>query len=294
MTKIGINAESIPEVSCPACGARSQILPGGLFYAETARGANHPLYRCRACSSYVNADTSIFQLEVDHHARMDAIPLGSFKGRMFGAVIHLCGRFRPPPAMLLDVGCSYGAFLEIAHRAGYVGYGCDILPAAVAHVRRLGIAACITTSLHEFNLAPPGSFDVLTCMDTNYYWSNQPAELRAASRLLKPGGIIVIRTSSKSWMISLGRLISKVTPAVGRRILKRSFNDHRFSMPAKSLVRLLEDTGFKVLKVDIMAALHSDGTALSVKANFILGWLIHAVLRNVYTVPGIVIVAARI
>lgn len=283
---------------CPACGYGAGA-PGAAHFAPVfLRLPQRRIVQCPRCRSYVNLGREASGSDAARHEHRvwgppeTGIALGGYKSRMFVEVAALCRELRPAPAKLLDIGCSYGAFLTIAAGAGYEVYGSDILPAAVRHVQGLGFAAAECSSLREFTLTPPGELDIITCLDVNYYWDNQPEELQLAHKLLKSGGLIVIRTATKSWMVRMARAVTCLAPEIGGRVLNRAFNDHRFTMPPVSLQRVLRDTGFNVVRRDIRRALHSDDSDRLVKANFLVGRLMHAFAR-MHLAPGIVLVAQR-
>jgi SAM-dependent methyltransferase len=101
---------------------------------------------------------------------------------------------------ILDIGCGGGR--TIAKMAAVVGdgkvYGIDYSAASVAAARS-GNAPGIEAGRVEIQQAsvsqlpfPDGNFDVVTAVETHYYWPNLEADLREILRVLKPGGALVI------------------------------------------------------------------------------------------------------
>jgi 2-polyprenyl-3-methyl-5-hydroxy-6-metoxy-1,4-benzoquinol methylase len=92
---------------------------------------------------------------------------------------------------LLDFGCGGGRFLECLQRAGWQVTGMDVSAEAVQTVRRkLGVPA-LQGSLPHADLRDE-SFDVITMIHSLEH-VHQPLEvLRAAHRLLAPGGQVVV------------------------------------------------------------------------------------------------------
>jgi SAM-dependent methyltransferase len=216
--------------------------------------------------------------------------LNLFKQRMYQSILkQLTQKVSPAGKRLLDVGCSYGGFMEAAQQAGFDVAGFDIVPAAVAHVKRHGMVAQCCAQVREFDLVRE-RFDVVSVLDANIYWPDQPAELNDIHERLVPGGILIMRIVDKSWMASVGALLQQVSPARGQKLLQRSVNDHRFSMPARSFLRVLESAGFRVISASPRGAIHSDDTSLAVKLSFGLGIALWQTL-GVFLAPGAVIIA---
>jgi SAM-dependent methyltransferase len=254
--------------------------------------------RCPACRCYFSLAPYDLGVEVSHTEttswgqQTSGVALNAFKRRMFLSVLELLERRRAPPATILDVGCSYGGFLLNARRSGYDGFGIDIVPAAIRHVRSAGIPAAVARSIADPDVAPRLPFDIITCLDCNYYWPNQPAELRHAFEALRPGGLLAMRVVDKSWMLTIGLTTMKLDVALGARIARAAVNDHRFSMPVTSLLRLLERTGFEVLHASPEGALHSDDSRWPVKASFALGRLVR-MAGGPFVAPGALVLARK-
>jgi SAM-dependent methyltransferase len=105
-----------------------------------------------------------------------------------------------PRSTVLDVGCGGGKTIEeLARRApeGKV-YGIDYAGASVAVARRTN-AALIAAGRVDVRKGTVSKlpyeaemFDVVTAVETHYYWPDLVADLRETLRVLKPGGRIAI------------------------------------------------------------------------------------------------------
>jgi len=144
----------------------------------------------------------------------------------------------------MDVGCSYAGFITQADKRGYKVYGTDILPTAVDFSKSLGFDVIQASTVVDANFNSP-VFDVITVLDANYYFNNQPLELKIILNKLAHNGILAMRVVDKSWFYSMGIFISKFLPRIGRRIAEKSVNDHLFSMPVSSLLKLLNQQDLK-------------------------------------------------
>jgi SAM-dependent methyltransferase len=133
---------------------------------------------------------------------------------------------------LLDFGCGGGRFLQAMQRAGWQVTGVDASAAAVQTVRQeLGLPV-VQGSLPHAGLTD-GSFDVVT-MNHSLEHVHQPVDvLRAAWRLLAPGGKVVVavpnmdslafRWFGRSWFaLDLPRHLTHFTPDTLRRMLEHA------------------------------------------------------------------------
>jgi SAM-dependent methyltransferase len=105
---------------------------------------------------------------------------------------------------ILDVGCGGGRTLnKLAHLAAQgsvcgVDYAAGSLAVSRAHNRELieqGRVRIEQASVSKLPF-PAGSFDLVTAIETQYYWPDLPGDLREIFRVLKPGGKLVIIAES--------------------------------------------------------------------------------------------------
>jgi len=101
---------------------------------------------------------------------------------------------------ILDVGCGGGQTIKqlaVAAHAGTI-YGVDYSPASVATARRTNAALIqagrVDVRLGTVSALPfdANTFDVVTAMETHYYWPDLVADFREVQRVLKPGGTFAI------------------------------------------------------------------------------------------------------
>jgi SAM-dependent methyltransferase len=92
---------------------------------------------------------------------------------------------------LLDFGCGAGSFLQRMHSCGWAVQGLDTSAEAIQHIRDdLGLPALTGSLPHE--LLEPGSFDAITMWQSLQYVRWPLETLKAARRLLAPGGKVII------------------------------------------------------------------------------------------------------
>ncbi len=286
-----------PVVSnCPACGTPS-VQARHAWKFINPPGQTEWL-RCPSCRSYFMDGEYSLESEIQHTQQMTwgdshhGAQLNQFKQRMYKAILEqICRHAAPNGKSLLDVGCAYGGFMTAAQDAGFDVCGFDIVPEAVAHVTARGMKAQCCGQMKDLTLRS-GPLDVISVLDANIYWPDQPAELREIYGRLAPGGLLVMRIVDKSWMARIGAFLQHVSPARGEKILRRAVNDHRFSMPVGSFLNVLQQTGFRVITASPRGAVHSDQTSLAVRLSFSIGSALWQTL-GVFLAPGAVIIAER-
>ena len=282
--------------TCPACGNNSSQCTKVPFH--TYRGGS-VWYRCLVCGSFFDSEAYDKEKEA-LHTRLNTTygepvlgkDLNEFKMRMYRCVLTLLKRYCPPPAVLLDAGCSFGGFLTIARKAGYEVHGFDILSHAVEYVRSLEIDCEVSYSINDVKRVGDSALDIVSCLDCNCYWPNQPHELHNVFAKLKPGGYLAMRVSDKSWMCALGLIIHRIAPKLGKKILMTAVNDHRFSMPVRSLLNVLHSCGFEVVYASPIGAVHSHKARWSVKLAFVVGSFAWRTTR-IFIAPGALILARK-
>jgi len=102
-------------------------------------------------------------------------------------------RHAPRRGRLLDVGCSAGSFLLAARERGWDARGIDVSPDAVQHASGVhGLDVRVATI--EEAAFPSQTFDVITLFECIEHMLHPDRALRAAARLLRDDGILVITT----------------------------------------------------------------------------------------------------
>lgn len=134
---------------------------------------------------------------------------------------------------ILDVGCGTGS---LALQMGFMGevYGIDNNPVAIQLAQKRGFKRCQVGSALKIPFMD-GSFDVVIAADllSQLTFEESAILLREVKRVLKPGGIFLLRTAAYHW-------------------LRGSHDQHirilsRYSK--QKLYNLLTEGGFKILKL---------------------------------------------
>jgi SAM-dependent methyltransferase len=148
---------------------------------------------------------------------------------------------------ILDVGCATGHFLSrFFHGGGWETWGVDLSKPAIIFAAAKNIRLHVgDTRSAKF---PTGFFDVVTVLDTFYYFQEPLLELQEFKRILKPDGLLVIEVplaGARLWRLTtrLGEFLGG-----GKRALFET-NDHLFFYGTESLSRILVESEFVVLEM---------------------------------------------
>lgn len=288
--------EMMSQRACPVCDIKLNMAALSPIVLSTPRG-DQKWARCPGCRSFFSTGGYNSELEVLHTRTRpwgmaeSGIALNDDKGPMFDAILKALRRFATPGCSLLDVGCSYGGFLQRAKEEGYHVQGMDIVPEAVEYVLRQGIPCECAGSVGDLTI-PVNSLGIVSVLDCNYYWPSQRRELRAIRSLLSPGGIIAMRVVDTSWAIQIGLWLQKWFPKTGRRLCENAVYDHRVSIPVRSLLRIVEEEGFEIVYLSQRDAMPFRRNSLKIKAAYAIGGLAWKA-AGLNLAPGFVFLARR-
>jgi SAM-dependent methyltransferase len=138
-------------------------------------------------------------------------------------------------ASVLDVGCGGGRTIQklAAATDGRV-CGVDHSAASVATSRRtnaLAIAAgrveILQASVSRLPF-PDATFDLVTAVETHYYWPNLIADLSEVRRVLKPGGAALIIAEAYRRRAAAAAVVGPVMRLLGGSYLTADEHRHAF------------------------------------------------------------------
>lgn len=217
--------------------------------------------------------------------------MNSYKQKMFNFILNKIKQTAPDAKTILDIGSSYGGFPFKAKEQGYKAEGTEIAMPPIEYMKKNGIEAYYMFTVAE--LSEDKRYDAITALDCNMYWPDQEKELIEIKKRISPGGIFIMRVVDKSWAVTTGRVLRKVIPSIGNKLIRRSLNDHRFSMPVASLKKLLKRSGFAIVTTSVKGAIHSSQSGADVKLSFFIGNIIYR-LTGLFLAPGMVLVMKKI
>jgi ubiquinone/menaquinone biosynthesis C-methylase UbiE len=152
-----------------------------------------------------------------------------------------------PHYTILDVGCGGGRTVSKLAKVVKQGkvYGIDYSEASVAMSKKTN-ARWIDMQRVEIRHASVsqlpfehGSFDLVTAVETHFWWPDLPAGVREIYRILKPGGtLVVIAEVYKGANTAVASLLEKKAIRIGMKLL--DVGEHR---------ALLESTGYSEVRI---------------------------------------------
>jgi len=220
------------------------------------------VFRCRKCDLvFLDAEENIQQFEreeseywqnneqkkiyLDHTIQTTFI-------KEFKARLNVLDQYFPNKGTLLDVGCGIGDFLAEAQKRGWQVKGLDISRSAkIAAKETYGLDVEVG-SLDNVPFAP-ASFDVITLWDVIEHIRKPVENLNYACRLLKKGGILVLKTPNerglfKQSVLTLYRIFGEQASFLLKYVY---YLPHYFSYSEKSLNLLLRRSGFKMIRFEL-------------------------------------------
>ena len=154
-------------------------------------------------------------------------------------------------AMLLDCGCGTGNNLSMLRRYGRA-VGIDLTWSGLAFARGRGARALVQASATSLPF-PDASFDVVTSFDVIYALedTDEAAALREMSRVLRPGGHLVINVAAMDLLRGNHSVLAGEVRRYSRRTLRERLERNGFDvrrltytnatiLPVVAAVRLLQ------------------------------------------------------
>ena len=204
--------------------------------------------RCRECGlvyrNPAEKRTALCSVYRDEEPTPDAmLALHRAQTKSYGTQVARLRRALGRRGTGLEVGSYVGAFLAAARRHDWQFEGLDVNSVTSAFARSLGFA------VHDGDIEdyrPRRAYDVVAIWNTFDQLPDPAAALRAAARLLAPGGLIAIRVPN-------GACYAKWRERRGGAQLLAHNNlltfPYRFGFTPGSLRRLLEAHGFALQRI---------------------------------------------
>jgi SAM-dependent methyltransferase len=215
--------------------------------------------RCRTCGlvyrNPVETREELRETYADADAPRDALlALYEAQRRSYRTQTRRLARYLTRRGSGLEVGSYVGAFLAAARDSRWQFEGLDINPNVNAFARSLGFAVH-DGDLESFSADSSRTFDAVAIWNTFDQLPDPRAALRAADRLIRPGGVLALRVPNGAcYGVWRTRLSSPSASVRGFATAVLAHNNlltfpYRFGFSPASLTRLLTETGFRVERI---------------------------------------------
>lgn len=225
-------SESI-EVNCNLCGSQKKST---LYHL-----GNFTLVKCKDCGLVYRNGRLPDEKEVERYTqdiavgRSEESKFPEMRMKLFKSELVRIKR-EQPGGRLLDVGCGYGMFLNIASKEGYEVSGVEVSPFCCFEIKeKFGLnVLCGTLRDAKF---PDRYFDVVTMWDVLDYVPDPLGELIEVHRVLKRNGILFVRVRNANFHV----------PAYP--FFRRHTIFYLYSFSPSTITEMLKKSGFKEIKI---------------------------------------------
>lgn len=237
-----MNVRVLPDgfetIACPVCdGAR---------FAPLFEKAGEPFVRCEGCRLVlINPRPPAPAVAATYDARYSGnyIEKAAKKRLRCRRWVARIARSGAQGGRWLDVGCSAGFVLAAAEEAGFEAWGVELEAAAVRFGReQLGLTNIVCGTL-EAQHYPARHFDVISMYDVIEHVPDLNAVVAELARILRPGGVIEIRTPDVAHWRTPRNLATwrEVKPSehlyyFSARTLGRLFARHRLALRRRRMM----------------------------------------------------------
>jgi len=284
---------------CPICRDSNVILYGRQEYALEKERIPSIIYRCKRCDfNFRRFDRPL--TEVLSHFKVAPYSTDEneqrWRKRREGFYRFLMDLLSKPAdeKSLLDIGCAFGHFLDCAVERGYRPFGTEVSEEMADLLRKHRDYPVSSRPLNDLQL-PEKQFDVITFVDSLYYFENPLETLRRCHKLLKPGGELLIRVTNRNGMARIHRLALVLTLR-GNKVPKMPFwtTDDAISCHSrKSVTELMNKTGFRIIKLTCIEKgkmIESLGLRIFYQLTSVLDRI---TFGNICLTPGIICLATK-
>jgi 2-polyprenyl-3-methyl-5-hydroxy-6-metoxy-1,4-benzoquinol methylase len=149
-------------------------------------------------------------------------------------------RCYPKPGRLLEVGCSYGGFLDQARRCGWDVTGIELSQKAAEYATRELELPVFSSSLQDQIRRLEEPYDVVVMFHVIEHVAEPLALLESCRKLIKPGGLLILKTPN------VASSIAKFTGALWHWVSPPA---HLYLYSPQTIGKLLHRSGFRLTKL---------------------------------------------
>ena len=235
---------ALPAAACEACGAP---LGGDRLVYRGRRYRRCDTCGTRARATPPNAAELRLRYETAYPRSFAPARIRTPRREMLTSLLRRAG-LHAGPGRLLDVGCGGGHLLRAARGEGWRAVGTDLGHAACRAARETAAAPIAQAEATALPFRD-GVLDAVTLVNVLDHTAAARRTLEEAARVLRPGGLLVLRVPNGPVHATAARALARLGPLARRRGLDAFPVMHVVAFGRRSLVRLLTATGFEVMSV---------------------------------------------
>jgi 2-polyprenyl-3-methyl-5-hydroxy-6-metoxy-1,4-benzoquinol methylase len=237
-------------VVCPACHCKDFDFSFRDYGYDKKK---YDIVSCKSCKfKFLNPQPTPQELEVIYaqyygestvtsKTSQAADHLG-FRKSVFLNLIKYLKPCKVEGASLLDVGCGNGDFIYEARKSGWITKGIEISSTAVNFAKTIRNLDVVKGSLETLPFDSE-TFNVVTILDVLEHVPHPLTTLREINRVLKPGGLLVIRVPNTPFQLVKAK-IQKWKRGQNFTTMAAPFHLNHFD--ESSLRDLVEHSGFEI------------------------------------------------
>ena len=240
--------KKIEYVNCNLCGSDN--------YAYINYEGKRRIVKCRECGLIYRNPRSVAALDRETDSRR---VYGSYteaeehvsraRERFFRKSLNRLNRKGDRPhRRLLDIGCGQGHFLNLAKDSGWEVEGVEPVKSACDYARQLFGIEIKNKALKEAGF-PEAHFDAVTLWNVLDHLPDPLEALKEIDRILKPGGILVIRVPNVSFHLFVHGLFSLLPSGIKSGKLRDPSIIINYGFSKSTISGLLKEAGFGKIRV---------------------------------------------
>ena len=248
------------QVACGVCASQSgEPFAHGKDFEYRTSDDTFQMVRCTECSNvYLNPRPAVEELSVIYPANYysynydTAINPIALKAKDILDARKVKAWLKHVPTkqpQFLDIGCGNGRYLEMLHKLGVDKsklYGVELSEPGIEALKCQGYQAFYGRIEDVYEQLPENSFDLIVMLQVLEHVDNPAEVVRCLSKLLKPGGALIIETPNTE---SIDVMLFKSSYWGGYH-----FPRHWNLLNQATLTRVAESNGLKIKTFNFLPA----------------------------------------
>jgi len=213
----------------------------GKYSLENNQNFQVPFYYCQNCNCIIR---DVENLDVVSHLKTTSYNNIKYEKTLFDErvgflkyIFSLTKKYKVDIYNWLDIGCSYGHLIEFLNSNDIISEGIDI----ALDVRMLAKKRGLVVYESIDKIPHYKMYDVVSLIDTLYYSTNPTALIKKIYERTSHNGLLVLKISNR---ISLAKMIRML-----KKDVSNILGDYTINFSRKGISYLLENSGFKILKI---------------------------------------------